>query len=64
MSDKQQPIFILPDNVQRMIGKDAQRNNIMAARMVADAVKTTLGPKGMDKIGCCLSDILIFLCFF
>jgi thermosome len=50
MSDKQQPIFILPDNVQRMIGKDAQRNNIMAARMVADAVKTTLGPKGMDKM--------------
>jgi len=49
MSDKQ-PIFILQDNVQRMIGKDAQRNNIMAARMVADAVKTTLGPKGMDKM--------------
>jgi thermosome len=50
MSDKQQPTFNLPDNVQRMIGKDAQRNNIMAARMVADAVKTTLGPKGMDKM--------------
>ncbi len=49
MSEKQ-PIFILPENVQRMIGKDAQRNNIMAARLVADAVKTTLGPKGMDKM--------------
>ncbi len=45
-----QPIFILPENVQRMIGKDAQRNNIMAARLVADTVKTTLGPKGMDKM--------------
>ncbi len=49
MSEKQ-PIFILPENVQRIIGKDAQRNNIMAARLVADAVKTTLGPKGMDKM--------------
>jgi len=49
MNDKQ-PIFILPDNVQRMVGKDAQRNNIMAARLVADAIKTTLGPKGMDKM--------------
>ncbi|HLD37400.1 MAG TPA: thermosome subunit alpha [Candidatus Nanoarchaeia archaeon] len=49
MTDKQ-PIFILSDNMQRTIGKDAQRNNIMAARLVADAVKTTLGPKGMDKM--------------
>jgi thermosome len=49
MNDKQ-PIFIFPENVQRMIGKDAQRNNIMAARIVADTVKTTLGPKGMDKM--------------
>ncbi|MEM3116600.1 MAG: thermosome subunit alpha, partial [Candidatus Pacearchaeota archaeon] len=32
------------------LGKDAQRNNILAARMVADIVKTTLGPKGMDKM--------------
>lgn len=49
MAEKQ-PIFILPESMQRMIGKDAQRNNIMAARLVADAVKTTLGPKGMDKM--------------
>lgn len=49
MTDKQ-PIYILPENVQRMVGKDAQRNNILAARMVADTVKTTLGPKGMDKM--------------
>ncbi len=49
MTDKQ-PIVILPENVQRMMGKDAQRNNIMAARIVADTVKTTLGPKGMDKM--------------
>lgn len=49
MAEKQ-PIFILPENMQRVMGKDAQRNNIMAARLVADSVKTTLGPKGMDKM--------------
>lgn len=48
--NERQPIFILPENVQRIMGKDAQRNNIMAARIVADTVKTTLGPKGMDKM--------------
>ncbi len=49
MTEKQ-PIYILPENVQRIIGQDAQRNNILAARLVADTVKTTLGPKGMDKM--------------
>ncbi len=47
---ERQPIFILPESATRMIGKDAQRNNIMAARVVADIIKTTLGPKGMDKM--------------
>ncbi|MEK6918923.1 MAG: thermosome subunit alpha [Nanoarchaeota archaeon] len=45
-----QPNYILPENASRMMGKDAQRNNIMAAKIVADIVKTTLGPKGMDKM--------------
>ncbi|MBR9683460.1 thermosome subunit [Candidatus Woesearchaeota archaeon] len=45
-----QPIFILPEDTQRTTGKDAQRNNIAAAKAVAQAVKTTLGPKGMDKM--------------
>ncbi|MEM4318438.1 MAG: thermosome subunit alpha [Candidatus Pacearchaeota archaeon] len=49
MTEKQ-PIYVLPENVYRMIGKDAQRNNIGAARIVADIVKSTLGPKGMDKM--------------
>jgi len=44
------PVYILPENVSRTIGKDAQRNNILAAKVVADIVKTTLGPKGMDKM--------------
>jgi len=50
MTNDKQPIVILPENASRMIGKDAQRNNIMAARIVADTIKTTLGPKGMDKM--------------
>lgn len=45
-----QPILILSDKTQRTLGRDAQRMNIMAARVVAESVKTTLGPKGMDKM--------------
>lgn len=44
------PIYILPESTERTMGKDAQRNNILAAKLVAEAVKTTLGPKGMDKM--------------
>ena len=50
MTNQLQPIFILPEGTQRSIGKDAQRNNIMAAKLVAETVRTTLGPKGMDKM--------------
>ena len=45
-----QPIFILAEGSQRTSGKDAQRSNIMAAKAGSDAVRTTLGPKGMDKM--------------
>jgi archaeal chaperonin len=45
-----QPIFILPEDTKRTTGRDAQRNNIMAAKAVAETVRTTLGPKGMDKM--------------
>ncbi|MCL5018656.1 MAG: TCP-1/cpn60 chaperonin family protein [Candidatus Pacearchaeota archaeon] len=48
MADK--PVVLMPEDIQRIMGKDAQRNNILAARMVAEMVKTTLGPKGMDKM--------------
>jgi len=41
---------IMPEEGSRILGKDAQRNNILAARVVAETVKTTLGPKGMDKM--------------
>jgi len=43
------PIIILRDT-RRETGKDAISNNIMAARAVANAVRSTLGPKGMDKM--------------
>lgn len=45
-----QPIFILPEGSTRTAGKDAQRTNILAAKAVAETVRTTLGPKGMDKM--------------
>ncbi|MCL2550436.1 MAG: thermosome subunit, partial [Methanimicrococcus sp.] len=45
-----QPIFILSEGSRRTRGSDAQNNNIMAAKAVAEAVRTTLGPKGMDKM--------------
>src|SRR5512137_740616 len=44
------PIYILREGSQRTAGRDAQRSNIMAAKAVASAVRTTLGPKGMDKM--------------
>lgn len=48
MADKQ--ASYVSENLSRTVGREAQHNNIMAARVVADIVKTTLGPKGMDKM--------------
>src|SRR5574340_369278 len=45
-----QPIIILKRGTERTRGEEAKRSNIMAARAVAEAVRTTLGPKGMDKM--------------
>src|SRR3989344_3229416 len=50
MTQNIQPIFILPEGTQRSTGRNAQRTNIMAAKLVAETVRTTLGPKGMDKM--------------
>jgi thermosome len=44
------PVLILREGSGRSGGKDAQRNNIMAARAIAEAIKSALGPKGMDKM--------------
>jgi len=45
-----QPVLILKEGTQRSRGKEAQRNNIMAARVIGEVLKTTLGPRGMDKM--------------
>lgn len=45
-----QSIIILKEGTESTRGKTAHNNNIMAARAVADAVRSTLGPKGMDKM--------------
>src|SRR6266571_1714031 len=45
-----QQILILKEGSARNRGKDAQRSNISAARIVSEVVKTTLGPRGMDKM--------------
>ena len=44
------PILILKEGTGRSTGKDAQRNNIMAAKVVAETVSSSLGPRGMDKM--------------
>jgi len=44
------PVLVLKEGTGRSTGREAQRNNIMAAKIVAETVKTTLGPCGMDKM--------------
>lgn len=41
---------VVNQETERTIGRNAQRNNILAARVIAETIKTTLGPKGMDKM--------------
>ncbi len=45
-----QPVLILKEGASRSRGKEARRNNIMAARVIAEAISSTLGPRGMDKM--------------
>jgi thermosome len=45
-----QPVLILKEGTTRNRGKEAQKNNILAARTVGEVVKSTLGPRGMDKM--------------
>ena len=45
-----QPFIILGDSTQRTQGRDAQSMNIAAGKAVAESVRTTLGPRGMDKM--------------
>jgi thermosome len=45
-----QPVLILKEGTSRRRGKEAQKNNIMAAKIIAQAVRSSIGPKGMDKM--------------
>jgi thermosome len=45
-----QPVLVLPEGTTRLRGADAQRINIAIGRAIGEAVRTTLGPKGMDKM--------------
>ena len=45
-----QPVLILKEGTSRNRGKEAQKNNIMAAKIIAEAIRSTLGPRGMDKM--------------
>ena len=44
------PVLILKEGAERTTGKSAQRNNILAAKTIAEAVRSSLGPAGMDKM--------------
>ncbi len=48
--ENDQPIYIMSEDTRRDTGRNAQSNNIMAAKIVGETVRTTLGPKGMDKM--------------
>ena len=54
MSQQQQrggvPVLILKEGTQRTVGMDARRSNIQAARVIAEILATSLGPRGMDKL--------------
>ena len=44
------PVLVLKESALQEKGKDAQKNNIMAAKLVAELVKSSLGPRGLDKM--------------
>ena len=46
----QGPVLVLKESALQQKGRDAQKNNITAAKLVADLVKTSLGPRGLDKM--------------
>src|SRR5690349_24565928 len=44
------PVLILKEGASQTKGRDAQRNNITAAKLIAEVVRSSLGPRGMDKM--------------
>lgn len=45
-----QPVIVLKEDTDRQRGRDARKSNMMAAQIIAEVLKTTLGPRGMDKM--------------
>lgn len=45
-----QPVIVLKEDTDRNRGRDARKSNMMAAQIIAEVLKTTLGPRGMDKM--------------
>ena len=45
-----QPVIVLREDTQRSKGRDARKSNMLAAQIIAEVLKTTLGPRGMDKM--------------
>ena len=50
MQQPQVPVLLLKEGTNETKGKDAQKNNITAAKLIAEVVKSSLGPRGMDKM--------------
>jgi len=50
MTSSGQPVLILKEGSNQSRGKEAQRNNIAAAKLISEIVKSSLGPRGMDKM--------------
>ena len=50
MTASGQPVLILREGTSQSRGREAQKNNITAAKLVAEVLKTSLGPRGMDKM--------------
>jgi archaeal chaperonin len=44
------PVIILKEGASQTKGRDAQKNNITSAKLIAELVKNSLGPRGMDKM--------------
>lgn len=45
-----QPVIVLKEDTERSRGRDARKSNMMAAQIISEVLKTTLGPRGMDKM--------------
>ena len=45
-----QPVIVLKEDTERSRGRDARKSNMLAAQIIAEVLKTTLGPRGMDKM--------------